>query len=943
MTPSTRDSGSRVAVNTASAWIANGTTMVIGFFLTPFLLAHLGDRVYGVYAVAASIAAWTTFVGMPIGTYASRYATEHFEMKETNALNRTLATSLGLAVLTAAFLIVPISLLVAYPEKLLRLSSDVVPAARSAILILGVFALLAIVVRVWESTVTMSRSFYLMNVALMASRLVGAAVVVGYFWWVGPSLTVWLVTLLGLPLLLSICFVIPRASRGLPARLTTMAFDREEIRRAVPFVLFLAVGSLGVLLFDNTDALVITGMPELGLSHVAAYDIGARWWRLLRPLIEAFVIAVSPALITLVANNDRPGIAREVISRTRHSVLIGMIPVVGFASVGEPFITHWVGAGYVPSALPVMWVTLASVLLWAPGMYASRVSIAISRIRMVVAAGIGAGVLNLLLSIGFVRYLKLGLLGVAGGTLISVILCSNIFMGLFVCRSCGITPGRFFREAYVRPACTLAVLLTMGWGATQLWIPSSLLQTVILLALLAITFCPIVFALGLTTEEQAGLLKWMSPRVSTVWSRLRESLIHARRNKLIELMIVGPGRRAGGPVSKSRRSDARIKVLFFESGRQGGSVFRLLSIITRIDRSGFDVGVVSFYRDRAVAALFEVSGLFCRHALHVPWYPQPDAFKFIFGVPVPTPFGVYFFLASLLVLWRHRPHVAYMNSGIGGFEPAILAARLLGVKIICHLRMSRDLSDSEVRLAGYVHHLVVSSKWGARFYQNRVHGRAVATCVYEAIDLVEFDARAKEKLQSPLPEGPVYICQVGSLISRKRPRLAIEAFQIAHREFPKLRLLLAGEGPLHPELDRLVRERGLQADVLLLGPRRDIPALLRACHIGLLLSVHEGLPNSILEYMASSLSIVVVRLPFIDELIHDQKNGLVIDDPTPQRIADAILACARSAAYRARLGRVARATIEAEAFRVDREARDIETVLTRVTSEFEPEEAALLP
>ena len=542
MTPSARDSASRVAVNTASAWVANGTTMLIGFFLTPFLLVHLGDRVYGVYTLAASIAAWTTFVGMPIGTYASRYATEHFELKEINALNRTLATSLGLAVFTAAFLIVPIALLVAYPEKLLRLSGDVVPAARSAILILGVFALLAIVVRVWESTVTMSRSFYLLNMALMASRLVGAAVVVGYFWWVGPSLTVWLVTLLGLPLLLSICFVIPQASRGLPARLTSMAFDREEIRRAVPFVLFLAVGSLGVLLFDNTDALVITGMPELGLSHVAAYDIGARWWRLLRPLIEA-----SPALITLVARKDRTGIAREVTSRTRHSMLIGMIPIVGFASVGEPFITHWVGARYVASALPVMWVTLASLLLWAPGMYASRVAIVISRIRLVVAAGIGAGVLNLLLSIGFVRYLKIGLLGVAGGTLISVILSSNIFMGLFLCRSCGIRPGRFFREAYAKPASTLAVLLAVGWGAAQLWIPASLLQTVILLALLAITFCPIIFALGLTTGERTALLEWTRPRVSTVKSKLREALGFARKNKLIELLIVGPGRRGGGP------------------------------------------------------------------------------------------------------------------------------------------------------------------------------------------------------------------------------------------------------------------------------------------------------------------------------------------------------------------------------------------------------------
>jgi len=144
------------SVDTASAWVANGTTMLIGFFLTPFLLVHLGDRVYGIYTLAASLAAWTTFVGMPIGTYASRYATEHFELNERSALNRTLATSLGLAVLTAAFLIVPM-LCSLYPRSCYVCPATFVPGAD------GhpdprCLRLLAIVVRVWESTVTMSEA-----------------------------------------------------------------------------------------------------------------------------------------------------------------------------------------------------------------------------------------------------------------------------------------------------------------------------------------------------------------------------------------------------------------------------------------------------------------------------------------------------------------------------------------------------------------------------------------------------------------------------------------------------------------------------------------------------------------------------------------------------------------------------------------------------------------
>ena len=382
----------------------------------------------------------------------------------------------------------------------------------------------------------------------------------------------------------------------------------------------------------------------------------------------------------------------------------------------------------------------------------------------------------------------------------------------------------------------------------------------------------------------------------------------------------------GGELKRPRK----IKVLFFETGRQGGSAFRLASILARLDASRFEAGFVSYYRDRAAAALFDIQGLFCRRSLNVPWYPQPDVFKPLLGLPIPTPFGIYFFLVSLYVLWRHRPDVAYMNSGMGDFAPAILAARLVGTKVICHLRMSSAIDRYEVRLARHVHRLVASSKWGARFYQEQVHGIVPATCVYEAIDLARFDARAREPLESPLADGPVYVCQVGTLVGRKRPRLAIEAFAIARRTCPHLKLLMVGEGPQRNELETLLRERRLESEVLLLGHRRDVPALLRRSHIGLLLSESEGLPNAVLEYMASGLPVVVTRLPFIDELIRDQHNGVVIDHASPEEIAAAMVALARSPEVRTRMGNDARELIEDGAFHPDREAHDTGAVLTSV-------------
>jgi len=132
--------------------------------------------------------------------------------------------------------------------------------------------------------------------------------------------------------------------------------------------------------------------------------------------------------------------------------------------------------------------------------------------------------------------------------------------------------GRFFGEAYTKPLLTL-LYCQRGLGASRFWSVASLLQTIILLALLTITFCPIVYALGLTVQEAVRPARMLCPHVSPLRSKLRAVLSHAKRHKLIELMSAGGGRRGEGPVFRTRRNDARIKVLFFESGRLGGSVF----------------------------------------------------------------------------------------------------------------------------------------------------------------------------------------------------------------------------------------------------------------------------------------------------------------------------------------------------------------------------------
>lgn len=120
------------------------------------------------------------------------------------------------------------------------------------------------------------------------------------------------------------------------------------------------------------------------------------------------------------------------------------------------------------------------------------------------------------------------------------------------------------------------------------------------------------------------------------------------------------------------------------------------------------------------------------------------------------------------------------------------------------------------------------------------------------------------------------------------------------RERPDVRVVLAGEG-LGPELvagTPLARESRLS----LLGPRRDVPSLLRDATLLLLTSDHEGMPNVVLEALASGVPVVATDVgdlarmvpgacgaltPCDDRALSAAALRVIADAPTYQRAAEA--------------------------------------------------------
>jgi glycosyltransferase involved in cell wall biosynthesis len=123
-------------------------------------------------------------------------------------------------------------------------------------------------------------------------------------------------------------------------------------------------------------------------------------------------------------------------------------------------------------------------------------------------------------------------------------------------------------------------------------------------------------------------------------------------------------------------------------------------------------------------------------------------------------------------------------------------------------------------------------------------------------------------------------------------------------------LVIAGEGHLRDQLQRQINSLELQNHVRLEGFLADPRELYRAIDLFVLSSLREGLPNVVLEAMASERAVVATNCNGIPKLLQDEINGLVVPTDNEGALHDAIRRCLFSESFMRQLAVAGRKTIE---------------------------------
>jgi colanic acid/amylovoran biosynthesis glycosyltransferase len=201
------------------------------------------------------------------------------------------------------------------------------------------------------------------------------------------------------------------------------------------------------------------------------------------------------------------------------------------------------------------------------------------------------------------------------------------------------------------------------------------------------------------------------------------------------------------------------------------------------------------------------------------------------------------------------------------------------------------------------------------------------------IPLEEFPFRDRDVPKS----GEWRFVQAGRLIEKKGLPVTLRAFSTFLTKHPSAKLTIAGEGPLLPELQKFAGELGVTDRVSFTGfiSQEQLREIYYRSHIFLHPSQtgrdgnQEGIPNSMLEAMATGLPVFATEHGGIPEAIENGVNGVLVPERDDEALARALLNATQDPDL---LSRIARAGAEAVKHNFDwaAQAQRLEDIYLRI-------------
>lgn len=167
------------------------------------------------------------------------------------------------------------------------------------------------------------------------------------------------------------------------------------------------------------------------------------------------------------------------------------------------------------------------------------------------------------------------------------------------------------------------------------------------------------------------------------------------------------------------------------------------------------------------------------------------------------------------------------------------------------------------------------------------------TLIRSGIDLRKFPMQPAPEVEN----GKFRLLSVGRLTEKKGMDTLVKAFRRVRDKHPQAKLIIVGDGEEKRKLRRMVKKYRLEKQVVLKGalPHREVQRELARCHLFVIACKtarngnQEGIPNVLMEAMATGRPVISTYHAGIPELVKNNVTGYLVPERSPSKLARKIV------------------------------------------------------
>lgn len=472
-------------------------SLILSFFLTPIILQHLGQSAYGLWVVFGSIVGYFGLLDFGMNTATIKYTAEYHARNEQDNLNKYISTVLVIFIFIGIFIILVCFALTPFIPGLFNIPEDLISIGRIAFLIMGFSVALGLLGATFGNMLYGYQRVDVWKTIGIIQAIAHASFIIIFlrlgFGLIGVVAASFLSILILIVLYL---LFLHHTSYGIV--INPKLADVNTLKKIAPYSIRSFMLSLTSQILYYTDNIVIGIF--LGASTVTTYSIAYRLCFLATYIFSIITQTMFPTFTNLYTIGDIEGLRSLYLKTVRISVVI-MVPIglfLGFC--GPSFINLWVGEeNFV--GMNVLLVLIFMDFLHSFGTPPGLLLQAVGKNKTFVFSEMLNAGLNLLLSIILVR--RIGLMGVALGTLIASACTSSWIVPLLACKHARLPVKRYLLSGILPPLLAGIPAGAITWVFIRDLIPNhNFFYLGFKGVLIVLTYLAIYFTLVATSEER---------------------------------------------------------------------------------------------------------------------------------------------------------------------------------------------------------------------------------------------------------------------------------------------------------------------------------------------------------------------------------------------------------------------------------------------------------